>query len=418
MRDELHRSSYYPRRMRGWWSARPKAKVWDTNPRALGRPTGLPVEVPTEPPTAAESTPATPPAPGPPPVRALFAPKPGEPTPVEQSPGEQRPVEHGSDALAHSGVPSVPGSPPVHEAIPTVAESSARPAPPFPYAPPAVDSIRPSVPKLTAVPRLDIRPDPSVNPDGPGRPRADFPPGALPQAEFFRLLEVVTSMCDHVIEYIEADRVERQLMVDTLTDISRVITEGAASAVAALAARPALDVGPATRAGGPGTARPSEPWAFAQSSNEPGTPVAWRERVIGGSVAAGPDPHLDLVDAETDLSGTAAQPGESSSPAPTDIAVQVRGRFGDRWVDGFEICEVMTTPAGPRYRLRRQSDGVVLPELFDASNVRYADSFDPTFTPPSEIELQRRERSMGLHPSGSEPGPGPVNGPSGYWSRS
>jgi len=45
------------------------------------------------------------------------------------------------------------------------------------------------------------------------------------QPEVLRLLEVVTNMCDHVIEYIEADRRERRLMIDTLAQLSRVISD-------------------------------------------------------------------------------------------------------------------------------------------------------------------------------------------------
>jgi hypothetical protein len=136
-----------------------------------------------------------------------------------------------------------------------------------------------------------------------------------------------------------------------------------------------------------------------------------RERVIGGSMPAGPEPVIDLRNSPP------AAPPASAAPAPVDapagpaleqsassmptsasvessgaaeahpatttttvmttrIAVEVRGRFGDRWVDGFEICEVMETPEGHRYRLRRHRDGVVLPELFDATSIRHVETFE------------------------------------------
>ncbi len=134
---------------------------------------------------------------------------------------------------------------------------------------------------------------------------------------------------------------------------------------------------------------------------------------------AGPDPDVDLV---------AAESGPTPTPAagPTEIAVEVRGRFGDRWVDGFEICEVMTTPSGPRYRLRRQRDGVVLPELFDATNIRHVETFEQMSTGPAggrtangerrSSEQLGRERSMDAHPSGGDTDTGPINGSAGYWS--
>ncbi len=158
------------------------------------------------------------------------------------------------------------------------------------------------------------------------------------QTEFLRLFEVVTSMCDHVIEYIETDRAERQLMLETFRDLGRVITDGAAAAVAAAAPR--------------------------------------RERVIGGSMPAGPEPIIDLAPPVDSGLPVDLGPVDIELRETREIAVEVRGRFGDRWVDGFEICEVMTTPDGPRYRLRRHRDGVVLPELFDAASIRHVETFD------------------------------------------
>lgn len=165
-----------------------------------------------------------------------------------------------------------------------------------------------------------------------------------PQAELLRLLEVVTRMCDHVIDFIEADRAERHLMVETLTQLARVITEGAANTVAAAAAR--------------------------QSPAQP------TERLLGGSMAAGPDPVIDLRQSDARPAPRPQAETVLSEAPTTEIAVEVRGRFGDRWVDGFEICEVMTTPDGPRYRLRRHRDGVVLPELFDATSIRHIETFE------------------------------------------
>jgi hypothetical protein len=46
--------------------------------------------------------------------------------------------------------------------------------------------------------------------------------------------------------------------------------------------------------------------------------------------------------------------------------VEVRSRFDDRWARGFEVTEVL--PAG--YRLRRLSDGSVLPVAFPFDDVR------------------------------------------------
>jgi hypothetical protein len=61
-------------------------------------------------------------------------------------------------------------------------------------------------------------------------------------------------------------------------------------------------------------------------------------------------------------------------PLVVDTAVEVRSRFHDRWIAGFNIAEAVDTPGRCRYRLTRRSDGIPLPILFDACDVRAASS--------------------------------------------
>jgi hypothetical protein len=49
-------------------------------------------------------------------------------------------------------------------------------------------------------------------------------------------------------------------------------------------------------------------------------------------------------------------------------AVEVRNRFCASWSDDFEIAE----RAGNGYRVKRRSDGYVLPTVFGAGEVRVA----------------------------------------------
>jgi hypothetical protein len=49
--------------------------------------------------------------------------------------------------------------------------------------------------------------------------------------------------------------------------------------------------------------------------------------------------------------------------------VEVRSRFDSRWSRGFEVAE-QTDATDPRYRIRRRSDGAVLPSDFAAEEVR------------------------------------------------
>jgi hypothetical protein len=65
-----------------------------------------------------------------------------------------------------------------------------------------------------------------------------------------------------------------------------------------------------------------------------------------------------------------------------DAAVEVRSRFHDRWIGGFTIAEAVNMPGRRRYRLTRRSDGIPLPILFDACDVRAAeDAFSKQRSP-------------------------------------
>jgi hypothetical protein len=82
---------------------------------------------------------------------------------------------------------------------------------------------------------------------------------------------------------------------------------------------------------------------------------------------------------EPTLAGVVGVAPETLVPHAPHGAVEVRCRFGDKWVDGFEICEIVRTGGRVRYRLRRLLDGCVLPELFNAADVRCFDApFDGT----------------------------------------
>jgi hypothetical protein len=185
------------------------------------------------------------------------------------------------------------------------------------WAPPAVEPT-PDLASLAAVTTL---PEPVPAPPAP--PTVDV------STELVRVLDVVTTMCDHVIEYIEADRAERRLMIEALTRLARSL--------------------------GDAVAAPS-------ASNS--------ERVIGGSIPAGPD----MIDIRED------PPVVELGDRP----VEVRCRFGDRWVDGFEICDIVNDSDGVRYRLRRRIDGVVLPELFDAADIRHVETFQQLTDTPQQ----------------------------------
>ena len=50
--------------------------------------------------------------------------------------------------------------------------------------------------------------------------------------------------------------------------------------------------------------------------------------------------------------------------------IEVRSRFDHRWARGFEIEAVVDQGPESQYRVRRRSDGAVLPALFVDDEVR------------------------------------------------
>jgi hypothetical protein len=191
-----------------------------------------------------------------------------------------------------------------------------------------------------------------------------------PDNDLVNVLKRVGNTCDALAERVQIDRIERAALVDA---VGRLTT---ALAVA-------------------GTLIPSGP--SASRARE-------RATVIGGSV--GPQQPaasdalatlVELVDAEPhdeiDLEAEARTPDRSAPPVTRPLSqpprrsgrpvrpdgVEVRCRFGDRWVTGFEVCEVIRLDDRTRYRLRRRSDGSVIPMLFEEKDLRF---FSTAFVDP------------------------------------
>ncbi len=100
--------------------------------------------------------------------------------------------------------------------------------------------------------------------------------------------------------------------------------------------------------------------------------AANRPIVLGGVVDAG------IESAEREISLVVAD----DEALGIDAAVEVRSRFHDRWIGGFTIAEAVNAPGRRRYRLTRRSDGIPLPILFDACDVRAAeDAFSRQHAP-------------------------------------
>jgi hypothetical protein len=178
-------------------------------------------------------------------------------------------------------------------------------------------------------------PVPPPLPPAPPTPAAD-PAPALPVTEIatqlVRVLDTMSTMCERVISTLEAERTERRLMVDALSKLVERVNQ--------------------------------TPVYLPNNGNGNGGP-----HLIGGTVNAVAPATIDLREPDT--------------------PVEVKCRFGDRWVDGFEICEVLREGTSVRYRLRRRVDSVVLPELFDASDIRHVETFEEL----TSTLQQQRQRS-------------------------
>ncbi len=124
-------------------------------------------------------------------------------------------------------------------------------------------------------------------------------------------------------------------------------------------------------------------FALAPAVDEPSLPPPPADHgagaVIGGSVdpARASPPSIDLTaDTTTDRRGGihgelhGEFPLAPATPHEQPLDCEVHLQFGDTWIRGFQIEETIRAAGRTQFRLRRQVDGWVLPELFDEHEVR------------------------------------------------
>ncbi len=87
-----------------------------------------------------------------------------------------------------------------------------------------------------------------------------------------------------------------------------------------------------------------------------------RPRVIGGSVFA-----ARTESDEDDVVVIDQAPAEAEPRFA--LGDKVRCRFGDSWIEGLEVCDLVSTNGRLRYRLRRTVDHYELPATFTADEV-------------------------------------------------
>jgi hypothetical protein len=180
---------------------------------------------------------------------------------------------------------------------------------------------------------------------------------AARESELTVVLRQVVETCESLAERVQIDRIERAALIDAISRLTSVV---AATAPFSRAPMPAPPPAPPRETVIGGSVDP----ARVQSQTEVVAPLASETNV-----------EIDL-EAESRTSEPASTP--PTLPVRPD-GVEVRCRFGDRWVTGFEVCEVIRLDDRTRYRLRRRSDGSVIPTLFDEKDLRF---FSTTFVDP------------------------------------
>jgi len=177
--------------------------------------------------------------------------------------------------------------------------------------------------------------------------------------ELLRALLEVAAVNSELREQLEAEQTHRVKLTRAIDRLAMFI---AAPAIAAPINASPLDAAPETADLGAGN-------------------------VIGGSVdpsraprviATEPDPITATSGDKTDRGNqgvpvidlTADLPIAPATRAERPLACEVHLQFGDRWINGFQIEETIRVGDVTQFRLRRQVDGWVLPELFDETEVR------------------------------------------------
>ena len=180
-------------------------------------------------------------------------------------------------------------------------------------------------------------------------------------AELAHVLRQVAQTCETLAERVQLDRIERSALVDA---VSRLTTTLAIAGTFPSPQTRTTVIG--------GTVDPDQ---ATMSSVKP-APTEHDAPIV--------DTEIDLEAEERGIETVAPQtptpiPATAVRQVPPRDGVEVRCRFGDRWVTGFEVCEVIRFDDETRYRLRRRSDGSVLPTLFDEKDLRF---FTTSFLDP------------------------------------
>jgi hypothetical protein len=182
-------------------------------------------------------------------------------------------------------------------------------------------------------------------------------------SELLHALQHVGTTCEALAERVQLDRMERTALTDAVSRLSTAI-----AVASAFTLPPTSATSTGTVIGG--TIEPNEP-----PSAPPTTPAF--ARADGTTAVTEIDLEAEAREPSTDPVPTTPARAAHQVPAIPAEGVEVRCRFGDRWVTGFEVCEVIRLDDSTRYRLRRRSDRSVIPTLFAEKDLRFFTTSTP-----------------------------------------
>ncbi len=187
--------------------------------------------------------------------------------------------------------------------------------------------------------------------------------------ELLSALTQVAAVNERLRLQLSTDHTQQTRLVRSIDRLAMFLAAPVVAAIAPAAiVVPPADQGAGTILGGsvdPALASNDAPASTGSSTGDrTGDPSAANAETTELSAHA-TDSTIDLTDELM-----AELPVAPATRKEQPLACEVHLQFGDRWIDGFQIEETIHSGDLTQFRLRRQVDGWVLPELFDESEVR------------------------------------------------
>ena len=167
-------------------------------------------------------------------------------------------------------------------------------------------------------------------------------------------MKQVATMCALLAERVEAERLERRELIETLV---------------ALKTMPVAEIS----SNGNGTAELANGTGDTSNGSADAAIGLRKHRVLGGSVFTErtDTTPADAVEADVVIIDDPPAAEPAADIPKLVVGNVVRCRFGDQWIDDLEVCEIVDDWKPVRYRLRRTVDNYVLPARFTRGDIEF-----------------------------------------------